>query len=98
MTPLDDFGIFVHDAGGDVWKMTPLDDLGISSENCPVDDSVGRLRRDWTVARAWIGLSPSKRWQTSHRVFVTVVHISLYELIAHFRYWILRYAIHRVVM
>ena len=27
--------------------MTPLDDLGISSENCPVDDSVGRLRRDW---------------------------------------------------
>jgi len=60
----------------------------------PLDDSVGT----GTVARAWIGLSPLKRWQTSHRVFVTVVHISLYELIAHFRYWILRYAIHRVVM
>ena len=28
-------------AGGDVRTMAPLDDLGISSESCPIDDSVG---------------------------------------------------------
>ena len=79
--------------------MTPLDDLGISSENCPVDDSVGRLRRDWN------GSSGVDRPFTIEAVadFAPCFcdggpYISLYELIAHFRYWILRYAIHRVVM
>ena len=38
------------------------------------------------VARGWIG-PPLPEWrQASHRVFMTVVHISLYELIAPLRF------------
>ena len=56
---------------------------------CPVRGPGCCLSGAGPVARGWIGPSPSKRWQTSHRVFMTVVHISLYELIAPFRLGVL---------